>query len=96
MINRLYYVCFYSASALLLYRGISAKSHSGIIGKFSEHIVRTGEITLDEFRVYAKRLNWRLKGDYNELFDFTQEDVSSMMEPTKHFIDKVADLIVLP
>ena len=96
VINRLYYACFYSASALLLYRGISAKSHSGVIGKFSEHIVRTGEITLDEFLVYAKLLNWRSKGDYNDLFDFTQEDVSGMMEPTKHFIEKVADLIVLP
>ena len=96
VINRLYYACFYSASALLLYYRISAKSHSGVIGKFSEHIVRKEIISLDEFRVYAKLQNWRTKGDYNDLFDFTEEDVSSMMVPTKHFIDKVAKLIDLP
>ena len=43
-----------------------------------------------------KLLNWRSKGDYNDLFDFTKEDVDSMMNPTKHFIDKVAGLIELP
>ena len=91
VINRLYYACFYSASALLLYRHISAKSHSGVI----EQIVRPGIVSIDEFRVYAKLLNWRSKGDYNDLFDFSREDVDSMMEPTKHFIDKVASLIEL-
>lgn len=34
VINRLYYACFYSASALLLHRHVSAKSHSGVIGQF--------------------------------------------------------------
>lgn len=96
VINRLYYACFYSASALLLYLGISAKSHSGVIGKFSENVVRKEIISLDEFRVYAKLQNWRTKDDYNDLFDFTEEDVSSMMVPAKQFIDKVARLIELP
>ena len=93
VINRLYYACFYSASALLLNRHISAKSHAGVIGQFSEHIVRTGLISIEEFRVYAKLLNWRTKGDYNDLYDFNKEDVDSMMKPTKSFIDKVATLV---
>ena len=54
-----------------------------------------GIISIADFRVYAKLLNWRSKGDYNDLFDFSQEDVDSMMEPTKNFIDKVAELIDL-
>lgn len=95
VINRLYYACFYSAGALLLHKHISAKSHSGVIGQFSEHIVRAGLITIEEFRVYAKLMNWRTKGDYNDLFDFNKEDVDSMMLPAKHFIDKVAELIEL-
>lgn len=95
VINRLYYACFYSAGALLLYKRISAKSHSGVIGQFSEHIVRTGLVSIEEFRVYAKLMNWRTKGDYSDLFDFNKEDVDSMMLPAKHFIDKVAGLIDL-
>lgn len=93
VVNRLYYACFYSASALLLYHRIFAKSHAGVIGQFSEHIVRPGVISTEEFRVYAKLLNWRSKGDYNDLYDFCQEDTEPMMPKVKHFIDKVASLI---
>lgn len=39
LINRLYYACFYSVSALLLYKHITAKTHAGVIGQFSEQIV---------------------------------------------------------
>lgn len=93
VINRLYYACFYSASALLLQKHIPAKSHAGVIGQFSEQIVRIGLMSVDDFRVYAKLLNWRSKGDYSDLFDFNKEDVDSMMKPTRRFIDLVADLI---
>ena len=44
-------------------------------------------------RIYSKLLNWRTKGDYSDMFDFTQEDVASVMEPTRAFIDKVKQLI---
>ena len=96
-VNRLYYACFYSASAsaLLLYRHINAKSHSGIIGQFSEHIVRPGIVSKEEFRVYAKLLNWRSKGDYNDLYDFCREDVEPMVPKVKQFIDRITSLITI-
>ena len=92
-VNRLYYACFYSA--LLLYRHINAKSHSGIIGQFSEHIVRPGIVSKEEFRVYAKLLNWRSKGDYNDLYDFCREDVEPMVPKVKQFIDRITSLITI-
>lgn len=95
VINRLYYSCFYAASALLLYKHIPAKSHAGTLSQFSEQIVRSEIIPINEFRIYAKLLNWRSKGDYNDLFDFTREDVDTMMEPAKVFIDHVITLINL-
>ena len=55
-VNRLYYACFYAASAVLLNRHIGAKSHTGVLGAFSEHIVRAGEISTDDFRIYSKLL----------------------------------------
>ena len=92
-INRLYYACFYVASALLLKRGVGAKSHAGVIAKFSECVVRTGEVTADEYRVFSKLLNWRTKGDYNDLFDFSKEDVDDVLQPTRRFVDKVKTLL---
>lgn len=92
-INRLYYACFYAASAILLDRHIGAKSHAGVLGMFSEHIVRTGEISLDVFRVYSKLLGWRTKGDYSDMFDYTKEDLDMVMSPTRIFLDKVIPLV---
>ena len=96
VVNRLYYACFYAASAILLHGHISAKSHAGIIGQFSENIVRSGEVSIDDFRVYSKLLNWRTKGDYSDLYDFNKEDIDMVMLPARHFIDQVKGLIDLP
>lgn len=96
VVNRLYYACFYAASAILLHRHINAKSHAGIIGQFSENVVRTGELSIDDFRVYSKLLNWRTKGDYSDLYDFSKEDIDMVMLPARHFIDQVKELIDLP
>ena len=92
-INRRYYACFYSASALLLKRGIGAKSHAGVIAKFSEAVVRTGVMTADEYRVYSKLLNWRTKGDYSDMFDFCKDDLDDVLMPTRAFLDKVSQLM---
>lgn len=92
-VNRLYYACFYAASALLLKRGIGAKTHAGMISKFSESVVRTHEMSADEYKVYSKLLNWRTKGDYSDMFDFCKEDLDDVMEPTRVFLDGVKKLI---
>ena len=55
-------------------------------------------IKVSKQKLYEYERNWQHERghDYNDLFDFTEEDVSSMMLPAKHFIDKVANLIELP
>ena len=53
-------------------------------------------MSIEDFRVYSKLLNWRTKGDYSDLYDFTQEDVDMVMKPARQFIDKVKELIDLP
>lgn len=92
-VNRLYYACFYAASALLLKRGIGAKSHGGVIAKFSDSVVRTDEMPADTYRVYSKLLNWRTKGDYSDMFDFTKEDIDDVLGPTKAFVEAVKELL---
>lgn len=94
-VNRLYYACFYAASAVLLDRHIGAKSHAGVLGMFSEKIVRTGEVSVDVFRVYSKLLGWRTKGDYSDMFDYTKEDLDMVIVPTRAFLDKVIPLVKL-
>lgn len=92
-VNRLYYACFYASSALLLKRGVGAKSHAGVIAKFSETVVRTGEISADEYRVYSKLLNWRTKGDYSDMFDFSKDDLDDVLQPVRIFLNRVRQII---
>lgn len=43
-VTRLYYACFYAASALLISKGIECGSHSGVKRMFSMHFISTGLI----------------------------------------------------
>lgn len=47
VVNRLYYTCYYAASALLLNHHIEAKTHNGVKTQLSMHFVRAGLLDLE-------------------------------------------------
>lgn len=65
----------------------------GVIAQFSDTAVRTGQVSADDFRVYSKLLNWRAKGDYSDMFDFSKVDVDDVLPKTREFINKVKSLL---
>ena len=92
--QRLYYACFYMASALLMSRGINARTHNGVVGQLGQNFVSKGFLTKDEGRLYSRLLQNRITGDYNDFFDFTREDVAPLLEPTRNLLIKIDELIV--
>ena len=88
-IQRLYYACFYMASALLMSRGINARTHNGVVGQLGQNFVSKGFLTKDEGRLYSRLLQNRITGDYNDFFDFTREDVAPLLEPTRNLLIKI-------
>jgi len=38
-------------------------------------------------------MDWRQKGDYGDMFDFTGEVVKPIIEPVEHFLDEIAQLV---
>ena len=46
-INRIYYACFYSVSALLLKSGIQFKKHSGVRAAFHKDYIKTGLVNIE-------------------------------------------------
>lgn len=60
-LNRLYYACFYAASALLIAEGHESSKHSGSRSLFNLHFVKTG------------RMDKELAACFNDLFDLRQE-----------------------
>ena len=93
-IQRSYYACFYMASALLMSRGINARTHNGVVGQLGQNFVSKGFLTKDEGRLYSRLLQNRITGDYNDFFDFTREDVAPLLEPTRNLLIKIDELIV--
>ena len=92
-INRLYYSAFYAVSGLLVQSEIITKTHSGVKTQFFLNFVKTGKIELRLGKVYSDLFDWRQKGDYGDFFDFTEEDVNSILRPTKELVEAVKEII---
>jgi uncharacterized protein len=92
-VNRLYYACFYSVSALLLQRNINAQTHTGCKTQFGLHFIKTGVVSIDQGRLYSDLMDWRQKGDYGDMFDFDANTVNSLLEPVEVFLLDIKKLI---
>lgn len=87
-INRLYYASYYAVTALLLNADLKPSTHNGVKSNFTEHFIRTNLISKDYGKIYSQLFTWRQKGDYDDLFDFSEEKVLPYFQP-------VAELIAL-
>jgi len=86
-INRLYYASYYAIMALLLDSDLNPTTHNGAKSNFSEHFIKTSIIPKEYGKIYSQLFTWRQKGDYDDLFDFTEEMVISYFEPVSRLID---------
>jgi hypothetical protein len=51
-VNRIYYACFYAASAVLLQQGLQFKKHSGVKASLHKHLVKGGLINQEYGELY--------------------------------------------
>lgn len=93
--NRLYYALFHMASALLIDKGYTSKTHSGILCILGQEFVAKGVLTRDDGRLVSRLQNMRQSGDYDDLFDWEEEDISPLFEPTNKLLEKMYALITL-
>jgi uncharacterized protein (UPF0332 family) len=88
-INRLYYAAYYAIIALLLNENHTSTTHNGAKTKFSEHFIKTGIFPTEFGRIYSQLFTWRQKGDYADLFDFTEDKVSPYFDPVERLIELI-------
>lgn len=93
VVNRLYYACYYMTSALLVYHGYSAQTHSGVIRLFGLHFVNNGIIPKDQSKFYSRLFELRQTGDYDDLYAVTEEEVKPLIEAAREYI-KVLELLI--
>lgn len=92
-VNRLYYACFYSVSALLLCEGRSASKHTGVRALFEEHWVKTRRVSVDRGRFYHKLFDHRQKADYDDFVSLESAEVRSWLDEASAFVGLIAGLV---
>ncbi|MDR0896183.1 MAG: HEPN domain-containing protein [Prevotellaceae bacterium] len=93
VVNRLYYACYYAASALLLSQKIAVQTHNGVKAQLSLHFVRTGLLDLEHGTTFGLLFDKRHSGDYS---DFAYSDaalVDTLRPRAEAFINAIEKLI---
>lgn len=92
-INRLYYSAYYAVTALLLKSDINPTTHNGAKTNFSQHFIKTKKISSELGKIYSQLFTWRQKGDYDDLFDFTEKLVLPYFEPVEKLIKEIEKIL---
>lgn len=91
--NRMYYACYYAASALLIANGITTKSHDGVKQMFGLHFIKTGILPMHLSSIYSTLFKRRLSGDYDDMFDNTLETVTELYPKAKELVAAVKEKV---
>lgn len=79
-VNRLYYACFYAASALLLNHEIEANTHNGVKTQLSMHFVRTGRLSIEHGSTFSLLFDKRQASDYSD-FAYCDASLVDVLRP---------------
>ena len=91
--NRLYYACYYAASALMIQFGFEAKTHAGIIRLLGLNFITKNLINNELGDTYYKLFALRQKSDYDDWIVVKESDILPLLEPAEKFIAEIENLI---
>lgn len=94
-VNRAYYACFYSTSAVLLERGKTFKKHAGVRSALHEHLVKAGLVSPRLGRAYDGLFEQRTQADYLEFARFDESGVRALVDQANEFVAAMQGLLGL-
>ena len=86
---------FADVSDVKLDRSIHFKSHAGAVRAIGLHFVTRGLLCPDEGRLISKLEGMRNTGDYDDLFDWREERITPLFDPTQRLLEHKRQLITL-
>jgi uncharacterized protein (UPF0332 family) len=93
VVNRLYYSCYYITSALLIKNGHTAQTHGGVIRLFGLNFVLKGVVPPELSRFYSKLFELRQTGDYDDLYNMTEDEVKPLIEVASTYLEFINVLL---
>lgn len=91
--NRLYYACFYAASAFLLSNELEAFTHNGVKTAFNRELISSAILPRSYGLLYNKLFNLRQDADYRDYRDLTEEVVFPMIQETRELVQALKELV---
>ena len=92
-VNRIYYACFYTVSALLLQKKLEFKKHSGVRAAFHKYFVKDGLVKHEYGQFYDELFEARQRADYIGFVHFDSSQVIQWLQEAKKFIKSITSLI---
>lgn len=92
-VNRLYYACYYAASALLLQHEIEVHTHNGVKIQLSMHFVRTGLLGIEHGTTFSLLFEKRQSSDYND-FAYCDLALVNTLRPRAEALVKAIEALI--
>lgn len=91
-VNRMYYACYYAASALLIAYGIETKSHDGVRQQLGKQVILSGKLPAELGKFYSQLFFKRTSADYEDFIDQTLETVNDLLPQAHLFVQTIETL----
>lgn len=90
--NRIYYACFYAASALLLSQGLTFTKHAGVRAAVHQQLVRSGRLSVELGEFYDRAFDDRNEADYQLGEASDPADVRGQLALARQFVGEIKRL----
>ncbi len=92
-VNRIYYGIFYSVSALALKYQFTTSKHQQLIGWFNKNYIKEKKVEVKFGEILRRAFEKRSKSDYDDWVEFKSDEVDTLFNDMKIFINKMQELI---
>lgn len=92
-VGRLYYACFYAASALMVYNGLNANTHAGIKAMLNLNFIRKGLLEQKFGAIYQELFEKRQSGDYEDFIYCDFETFENLRPKAESFVTRISELL---
>lgn len=93
--NRLYYACFYGASALFILDGIGTSKHKAVLTFLAKDYVKTGLLHTDHGTLMQNAFTVRCDADYAPEKPIPSDKLVQWLRDADQFLDDIEKLISL-
>jgi uncharacterized protein (UPF0332 family) len=92
-VNRIYYACYYTSTALLYHIEVYTKSHTGVQQMLSLHFIKNGILDKSHGQFYSLLFSSRQAADYDDFIEIDEDEIKEMYASAVHFIESCKKLL---